>query len=255
MQNQAAWDAALSNEDLSRLAIDMFHRIIVHHSLWFMEVEHQMGMQEALEVMDTAYRKSFHTQIQRLSKFLGFEMEKGVPKPLLDMPREKLMEFITNTSINWLANDGIWFQSVEFKHGMFDAKRCNDSCWTKFSPFEAWSVKRFLGLPEKPGLAGLKQALQFRMYARINVQTIIEESPYSFVFQMNNCRVQAARKRQGLEDYPCKSAGLVEYTQFARSIDPRIKTECIGCPPDAHPEDWFCAWRFTLVEEAQFITG
>jgi hypothetical protein len=39
---------------------------------------------------------------------------------------------------------------------------------------------------------------------------------------------------------------MVEYTYFARAIDDRIKTECIGCPPDAHPEEWFCAWRFSL---------
>ena len=65
-----------------------------------------------------------------------------------------MLELITTTSINWLANDGIWFQAVEFRHGMFDAKRCNDSCWTKFSPFEAWSVKRYLGLPENRGWLG-----------------------------------------------------------------------------------------------------
>jgi hypothetical protein len=206
-------------------------------------------MERALETMDSAYTKSVNTQMKRFAKFFGFEMEQGVPKPLLDMPREKLMELLTETSINWLANDGIWFQAVEFKDGMFDAKRCNDSCWTKFSPFEAWSIKRYLQLPEKPGLEGLKKALQFRMYARINVQSIIDESPNSILFQMNDCRVQTARKRQGLEDYPCKSAGLVEYSSFARSIDSRIKTECIGCPPDNHPENWFCAWRFTLEEE------
>jgi hypothetical protein len=80
----------------------------------------------------------------------------------------------------------------------------------------------------------------------INVQSIVEETEDSFVFQMNECRVQAARKRKGLADYPCKSAGLVEYAYFARAIDPRIETECVGCPPDAHPEKWFCAWRFTL---------
>ena len=78
MKKEAEWDA-LCNEDLAKLAMDMFYRIIVHHTLWFMEVEHQMGMQEALEVMDTAYRKSFNKQMQRLSKFLGFEMENGVP--------------------------------------------------------------------------------------------------------------------------------------------------------------------------------
>jgi hypothetical protein len=84
------------------------------------------------------------------------------------------------------------------------------------------------------------------MYSRINVQTVVDESENAISFQMNDCRVQSARKRKGLADYPCKSAGMVEYTTFARAIDPRIKTECIGCPPDEHPEEWFCAWRFTL---------
>jgi hypothetical protein len=130
---------------------------------------------------------------------------------------------------------------------MNDAKRCNDSCWAHFSPVEAWSIKRILGLPRRPGLAGLKQALGLRVYAQINIQSIVEETPGSFVFQMNECRVQSARKRKGLDDYPCKSAGLVEYTYFARAVDDRIRTECVGCPPDAHPEDWYCAWRFHLA--------
>jgi len=227
----------------------MFHRIVVHHVLWFREVEHQMGFSKALEILDDAFTKSYNVQMNRLSKTFGFEMAEGVPKFLLDMPKEKLLESVKEIGANWLANDGIWFQAVEFSRGMNDAKRCNDSCWTRFSPFEAWSIKRFLELPEYPGLEGLKKALQFRMYASINVQSIIDESPNSIVFQMNNCRVQAARKRQGLDDYPCKSAGLVEYSYFARAIDPRIKTECIGCPPDEHPEDWFCSWRFILEEK------
>ena len=97
-------------------------------------------------------------------------------------------------------------------------------------------------------LDGLKKALSYRMYAFINVQSIAEETENSFVFRMNDCRVQAARKRKGLDDYPCKSGGMSEYPTFARTIDPRIRTECIGCPPDPHPDEWFCAWRFTLEE-------
>jgi len=50
-----------------------------------------------------------------------------------------------------------------------------------FSPFEAWSIKEFLGLPEQAGLEGLKKALRFRMYARINVQSIIDDSPNSII--------------------------------------------------------------------------
>jgi len=63
---------------------------------------------------------------------------------------------------------------------------------------------------------------------------------------MNECRVQNARKRKKLDDYPCKSGGLVEYRTFAEAIDNRIITECIACPPDKHPAEWFCAWRFSI---------
>ena len=65
----------------------------------------------------------------------------------------------------------------------------------------------------------------------------------------NTKPVSVGRQRKGLADYPCKSAGMVEYPFFARAIDPRIRTECVGCPPDPHPQGWFCAWKFTLEEE------
>ncbi|MEK7373583.1 MAG: DUF6125 family protein [Thermodesulfobacteriota bacterium] len=237
----------LGREELARLAIDFFHRTIVHHTLWFAEVEHQMGMSKALDILGAAWEKSYAVQMKRLSEILGFEMEKGVPKALLTMPKEELLRLLGDLGRNWIAGDGIWFQTVEARDGIWDAKRCNDSCWARFSPFEAWSIRRFLDLPEAPGLSGLKRALGFRLYARINVQTILDESPESIVFQMNDCRVQAARKKKGLTDYPCKSGGLVEYRAFAETIDPRIRTSCIACPPDDHPPEWFCAWRFTLA--------
>lgn len=238
----------LNHEDTARFILDMLHRIIVHHTLWFREVEHQMGFEKALGIMEDARRDSYDVQVKRLARVLGFEMKDRIPAPLLELPQEKLLELVKALGVNWIAGDGVWFQAVERTYGMNDAKRCNDSCWTRFSPFEAWSIKQFLELPERPGLEGLKLALKFRMYATVNVQSIIDEGPGSVVFQMNDCRVQSARKRRGLDDYPCKSVGLVEYGRFAEGIDSRIRTKCVGCPPDPHPPEWFCAWRFTIPE-------
>jgi len=239
----------LNKEDTARLIIDMFHRIIIHHALWFAEVKHQMGLEKALDLLQTASERSYEIQMKRLGKVFDFEMQDGVPSSMSDMTPEKLKSLMDAVSVNWLVNDGVWFQAVEFACGMNDAKRCNDSAWRQFSPFEAQSIKTFLGLPSEAGLEGLKKALNFRLYANINTQSFIDEEPNSFRFEMNECRVQAARKRKGLEDYPCKSGGLVEYTYFAKAIDSRISTECIGCPPDKHPDEWFCAWRFSIEEE------
>ena len=238
----------LNHEESARLIIDYLHRIMMHHAMWYAEVRHQLGRDKAEQVLAKAYEQSYGIQMKRLAKTLGFEMVGDIPQPLLNLSDKVLEDLKQNIAVNWLANDGVWFQAVEFSRGMFDAKRCNDSCWVYFSPFEAWSIRRFLNLSPRSGLEGLKKALRFRLYATINKQSIIEESPQSFVFQMTDCRVQSTRKRKGLDDYPCKSAGVVEYPGFAEAIDPRIKTECVGCPPDAHPGEWYCSWRFTIEE-------
>ena len=236
----------LSGEDRSKFILNMFNRIVVHYSLWFTEVRHQMGMEKALEVLETATQRGLSIQMKKLSGVLGFKEKDGIPEALLNMDDDTSSELMKVIAKNWLVNDGVWFQAVEFDRGMNDAKRCNDSAWAQFSPYEASSISTFLNLGENSGLDGLKKALGFRMYSMINKQSIVNETENSFEFQMNECRVQVARKRKDLDDYPCKSGGLVEYAYFARAIDKRIKTECIACPPDDHPDDWYCAWRFSI---------
>ncbi|NTW32186.1 MAG: cytosolic protein [Bacteroidetes bacterium] len=236
----------LSKEQNATLIIDFFHRIMMHHAMWFVQVQQRLGTEKAFTALDDVYKKSLEIQMKRISKTLGFEMKNGIPALMLDMPDEMLDTLRENIAANWLANDGLWFQAVEFADNMNDAKHCNDTCWAEFSPFEAWSVKRILNLPQQSGLEGLKKALQYRLYAFINKQSITDETPNSFVFRMDDCRVQSARKRKGLADYPCKSAGIVEYSTFAAAIDPRIKTECICCPPDKHPDEYYCAWKFSI---------
>ncbi len=233
-------------KQIARMMLDFMHRTIMHYAFWYSEAEHQFGREKAFEILDSAWHRSYAVQMKRFSKLLDFEMEDNIPKPLLDLPVEKLEEMRKAVAVNWLANDGVWFQAIEFSRDMNDAKRTNDSTWAQFSPFEARTIKKMLGLGDYPGIEGLKKALQYRLYNYVNKQQIIDEGPKSFLFKMIECRVQIARKRKGLADYPCKSGGLVEYTSFAETIDPRIKTMAVSCPPDPHPDDYFCAWRFYL---------
>ena len=239
----------LDQEQLVRFVLETFHRNLIHYGLWFREVEHQNGLDSALAADQEVFEACLAFQMGRLGKILGFEVdEKGVPLKLKNLSREELIDLARGSGANWLVTDGVWFQAVEKAHGMDAAKRANDLCWSRLSPHEAFYIKRVLGLGERPGLAGLKAALGLRNYTLVNRQSMHDVDEHSFIFQMNDCRVQSARKRRGLADYPCRSAGLVEYPTFASSIDPRIVTECVGCPPDPHPDEWYCAWKFTLVE-------
>jgi len=169
-------------------------------------------------------------------------------KNLEHLNREQLIGMLDDFAKNWLAHDGLWFQAVEKQFNMEAAMDCDREAWRIFTVIEAKRIMRRHDIEPDSGLAGLKKALGYRIYSRLNVQEIVEETDSSFVFRMNACRVQSARERKGLADFPCKSVGIVEYSEFASTIDERIKTECIACPPDEHPPEFHRAWRFSITE-------
>jgi hypothetical protein len=237
----------LGQIELARYAVDVLRRIILHYGIWFNEVSHQLGLEEAIRLEEEVSASFFPIAMNRLFKTLGFQTENGLPLGLVNMEKEKLISLINAMSANWLTNDGVWFRAVEDNHDMYTSKRCNDTCWTRYSPVEANIIKSFLHLPEQSGLDGLEEALKFRLYANINEQTI-ERSGDELTLRMVKCLVQKTRGSQGLPDYPCKSAGMAEFKTFARTIDPRIRADCISCPPDEHPKEWVCAWRFYITK-------
>jgi len=167
-------------------------------------------------------------------------------KVLEEMTREELIRIVQDDAKNWLAHDGLWFQAVEARHGLEAAIDSDRAAWEKFTVIEANRILERLGMKPGGGIPALLECLKHRLYARLNVQEAVEVTDARAVFRMVDCRVQSARRRKGLADFPCKSVGIVEYTEFARTIDPRIRTRCIACPPDEGPRNWYCAWEFTL---------
>lgn len=238
----------LDNQTLVELFFDSLHLIVLHYGTWFRETEHQIGLDRAIKADDIAWKRILPIILGRLTGRLNVPARNGIPESLASAPKEELIELLTDMGKNWLASDGTWFQAVEqnFDYEMYNSKRINDTCWVRFSYIEAKRIMKRFNLPENGGLPALKQALGYRQYARINHQEIIDVSENKIIFRMNECRVHLSRNRAGLPEYPCKSAGVIEYARFAEGIDPRLKTACIACPPDAHPEEWYCAWEFTL---------
>ncbi len=168
---------------------------------------------------------------------------------LRSLDKDDLVRILMDDARNWLAHDGLWFQAVEAAHGMDAAIAADRAAWERFTVVEARRIMDRVGMKPGGGIPALLECLKHRLYARLNTQEATEVSETRAVFVMRDCRVQSARKRKALPDFPCKSVGVVEYAEFARTVDARIRTRCIACPPDAHPEDLWCAWEFTLASE------
>ncbi len=117
--------------------------------------------------------------------------------------------------------------------------------WDRFAPAEARRIMKEFGIPANGGLEALEKALQLRLYAAINRQEITFRDENTLVFRMVDCRVQKTRKEKGLPDFPCKAVGMVEFSRFAETVDERISTRCLSCPPDP-VTDGYCTWEFSL---------
>jgi hypothetical protein len=166
---------------------------------------------------------------------------------LKDFDNETLIGMLEDFAKNWLAHDGLWFQAVEDKFDIDTAMELDKTAWEKFTIIEAKRIMKRHEIAENSGLDGLKKALNLRLYALINEQAIKNENDNSFDFYMIDCRVQSARARKNLPLFPCKEIGLVEYRLFAETIDKRIKTDIICCPPDMEAgKDFYCGWHFYI---------
>lgn len=164
---------------------------------------------------------------------------------LNNFSKEQLIELIGIYSKNWLAMDGVWFQSIEEKLGMEQAMEHDASAWARFTVIEAKKIKQFLGLSENPGIEGLEKALQLRFYSNINKNEIFIDNNM-LIYRNVECRVQNARVRKGLEMHPCKQVGIIEYSGFAKTIDSRFSCECLSCYPEILDNSCACSWKFTL---------
>jgi hypothetical protein len=155
---------------------------------------------------------------------------------------------LVDAAKNFHAVDGLWFLAVEARFGMEAAIACDKEVWTRFPAIEAGRIRERLALPDNGGLDALEEALSHRLFSLVNEQKIIRVDPGTLEYYMVTCRTQDARDRKGMPKFPCRGIGEVEYGNFARAIDPRIRVECISCPPDPPVPGFYCGWRFFLPE-------
>ena len=108
------------------------------------------------------------------------------------LTKQELIDLIAIYSKNWLAMDGVWFQSVERTHGMDEAMFHDAEAWRIFTVIEARRLKAFLKLPAHAGLEGLAKALSLRLYANINRDEITMQRN-TLLYRTLDCRISSVQ--------------------------------------------------------------
>lgn len=164
-------------------------------------------------------------------------------KELEALPKEKLIEIIKMLSKNWHTLDGLWFRAVEEEFGFDVALKLDYKMWEKGPVIESRRIKELFNL-SGGGPAAVVKAINFMSWAPATGYTYEELPGGKVVWTCTTCPPQDARKRQGLGENLCKPPGVSCFTAIAQAIDPAVKVNCLVCPPDPHPEDYWCKWEF-----------
>ncbi len=157
--------------------------------------------------------------------------------------KEDILKYLGFLLHNYRVMDAFWFINIENRHGHEEACKINELVWGKVGNLAARDLKERFAIDEK-GIPGFVKALKLFPWSIIVDYELLEKDD-ELILEVPSCPAQEGRLKHGMGEYDCKDMHRAEFENFARVIDPSIKVACLFAPPDKHPKNLYCRWRFT----------
>ena len=163
------------------------------------------------------------------------------------MNAAELRTYLTFLLRHYRIMDSFWFIYINEMFDQPTAELLNEKVWERVSGMAAQELVEKFNIREK-GLAGFVKAQKMYPWS-VLIGYEFTEKDDEVILSVPSCPTQKARLKRGLGEYHCKEMHKKEFINFAKAIDERIRVECRFAPPDTHPDNMFCQWRFYLEDD------
>jgi len=166
-------------------------------------------------------------------------------KLIIEIPDDKLAEFILMHIRNMWTVDGLYYLNIEEKYGTKPATEIDKKVWELMGKIEARRIKELFKITGSD-IPSLMKALKYSGWVLDleDKQIIVQEK--KAIIRNIKCRVQNTRIQKGLGEFACKPVRFSFLKAFAKEFNSEIIVNCKVCPPDKHSDNLWCEWEFIL---------
>lgn len=162
----------------------------------------------------------------------------------LELPKEQLVDYIEMIHKNFWTLQGYYVLELEKRYGQNVAMEFDDIAFGRAAEVQVYRLKKFFNLGDD--MTALMKIFDFSEFCSNIKYEFREVTEKRLVWRVTKCPMQQARLKDGLPEIACKLSAIPINEKIAKAINPRMKSICVICPPNSHPEDRWCEFEFKI---------
>ena len=171
-------------------------------------------------------------------------MNKRLEEEMKTLTKEELISYAGFLESNFWNMQGNWMLNITNSYGTDIAAEFDAKVFDRNGKVQAWKIKKALDLQDS--MKDFAKAITLSTLFSNVAFEFPEISDNRVQLLVTNCVMQMNRLKLALPELPCKKAGVAACEGFASAFNSNLKTTCLQCPPDEHPDDRWCHWLFEI---------